>query len=202
VAYLALGSLEWRYPPRAPGPTSAQAIVVLSAGALHADAVRIRDELTEPSLVRCLQAAEVYHHQEPRLPVLVTGGNLDRHARGRPDADLMRDFLVTLGVGPADLIVENAARSTYENALESRKLLERRGIREIILVTDASHMLRAVRCFRKQGIAATPSACRHRATEFRWSLAQFLPSPGAAGSCLDTAHEWLGLAWYLMRGRI
>src|SRR5262245_29575829 len=42
VSHLAIGTLEWRYPPRASRPTDAEAIVVLSAGALHADAVRIQ----------------------------------------------------------------------------------------------------------------------------------------------------------------
>jgi uncharacterized SAM-binding protein YcdF (DUF218 family) len=48
------------------------------------------------------------------------------------------------GVKRADLIVEKGARSTHENALETRKLLERREIREVILVTEATHMRRAV----------------------------------------------------------
>jgi uncharacterized SAM-binding protein YcdF (DUF218 family) len=62
----------------------------------------------------------------------------------RPDGELTGDFLVEHGVKRADLIVEKGARSTYENALESRKLLERREIREVILVTEATHMRRAV----------------------------------------------------------
>ena len=201
VSYVALGTLEWRYPPRESRPTRAQAIVVLSAGALHPDAVRIRDELSGNSLFRCLHAAEVYH-QGPPLPILVTGGNVDPRTIGLPDGDLMREFLLRQGVERADLIVENAARSTYENAVESRKLLERRQIREIILVTEATHMLRAVRCFRKQGIGVTPSACHHRATRFSWSVAAFLPNPSSACDCVDAAHEWLGLAWYWLRGRI
>ena len=201
VGYVALGTLEWRHPSRERRPTHAEAIVVLSAGVKHADAVRIRDELSDNSLFRCLHAADVYH-QGPPLPVLVTGGNVDPRAIGLPDGDLMRDFLLGQGVGRADLIVENKSRSTYENAVESRKLLERRQIRKIILVTEACHMPRAVRCFRKQGIGVTPSPCHHRATQFRWSVAAFLPNPGAACDCVDAAHEWLGLTWYWLRGRI
>ena len=88
VSHLALGSLEWRYPPREWRPTRAEAIVVLSGGTLPPDAVRLRDELSSPSLVRCTHAAEVYH-QGPPLPVMVTGGKVDprrRAARSRPDA--------------------------------------------------------------------------------------------------------------------
>jgi uncharacterized SAM-binding protein YcdF (DUF218 family) len=201
VSYVALGTLEWRYPPLERRPTHAQAIVVLSAGVLHPDAVRLRDELTVNSLVRCLHGAEVYH-QGPPLPVLVTGGNVDPRDTGRPDGDVMGEFLLTQGVEQADLIVENKARTTYENAVESRKLLEQRQIREVVLVTEANHMLRSVLCFRKQGIVVTPSACRHRATEFFWSVRAFLPDQGATAGFVEAAHEWVGLAWYWLHGRI
>jgi uncharacterized SAM-binding protein YcdF (DUF218 family) len=201
VSHVALGTLEWPYPPRAHRPSHAKAIVVLSAGIRQANAVRIRDELSDNSLHRCLHAAEVYH-QGPRLSVVVTGGHPDPRTIGPADGDLMRDFLLTQGVDRSDLIVENTARSTYENARESRKLLEPRQIREVILVTDASHMLRAVRCFRKQGIRVTPSPCHHLVTPFVWSIAAFLPSAGAASVCVEAAHEWLGIAWYWLHGRI
>jgi uncharacterized SAM-binding protein YcdF (DUF218 family) len=114
----------------------------------------------------------------------------------------MRDFLVGHGAEPADLIVDNAGRTTHENAVESRKLLERRRIREVILVTSACHMLRSVLCFRKQGLVVTPSPCHHRATEFCLCTGAFLPRPEAASACMEVAHEWLGLAWYWLRGRI
>jgi uncharacterized SAM-binding protein YcdF (DUF218 family) len=201
VAYVILGTLEWWYPPLPNRPAHAGAIVVLAAGALHPDAVRFHDELSSRTLIRCVHAAEVYH-QGPPLPVVVSGGIVDPRTIGRPDGDLMRDFLVEHGVQPADVIVENGSRSTYENALESRKLLEQRGIREVILVTDASHMLRAVCCFRKQGIRAMPAACHHLATQFPWSLSAWLPDGGSASVCVNAAHEWLGLAWYWLKGRI
>jgi uncharacterized SAM-binding protein YcdF (DUF218 family) len=201
TGYLALGTLEWRYRPLRSRPAPAEAIVVLSAGALRADAVRLRDELSGNSLVRCVHAAFVYH-QGPPLPVVVTGGKADPGTFGRPDGELMGDFLVEHGVKRADVIVENGARSTYENALESRKLLDQRGIREVILVTEATHMLRAVCCFRKQGIHVVPSPCHQRATQFPWSFAALLPDCGSACDCVSAAHEWLGLAWYWLKGRI
>jgi hypothetical protein len=63
-------------------------------------------------------------------------------------------------------------------------------------------MPRAVRCFRKQGLVVTPSPCRHRATEFCFCAASLLPDPRAAAACAEAAHEWLGLAWYWLCGRI
>src|SRR5262249_35557498 len=134
VGCLALGSLEWRYPPLKSRPAHAGAIVVLSAGIKPADDVRLRDELSDHSLFRCLHAADLYR-QGPPIPVLVTGGHADPRETALPDGVLMSEFLERQGLDRADLIVEAEARSTYENALECRKLLERRRIREIIVVT-------------------------------------------------------------------
>ena len=98
--------------------------------------------------------------------------------------------------------IESTSRSTYENAVECRKLFERKGIRKIVLVTEATHMRRAALCFRKQGVEVVPAACHQRATEFKFSILNFLPSPNAADGISDSVHEWLGLAWYRLRGRI
>jgi uncharacterized SAM-binding protein YcdF (DUF218 family) len=114
----------------------------------------------------------------------------------------MRDMLIKLGVDASDLKTESSSRSTYENAVECRRLLERQGIRKILLVTEATHMRRAVLCFRKEGIEVVPAACHHRATDFEWSILNFLPSPSAADGIADSIHEWLGLAWYRLRGWI
>jgi uncharacterized SAM-binding protein YcdF (DUF218 family) len=114
----------------------------------------------------------------------------------------MRDFLRDQGLSGADLIVEDQSRTTYENAVECRKLLEERRIRKVVLVTDAVHMFRALRSFRKQGIVAVPSACHHRATEFGWTIWDILPSAGAVGNHQRALHEWLGFVWYWAKGRV
>jgi uncharacterized SAM-binding protein YcdF (DUF218 family) len=112
----------------------------------------------------------------------------------------MRDFLRDQGINDGDLIVEDRSRSTDENAVECREVLARRRINKVILVTDASHMFRALRSFWKQGIAAVPSACAHHATQFPWGLFDFLPSANAVQNQQRTIHEWLGVAWYWVRG--
>lgn len=201
LSYVALGSLEWSYPPLRQVPADAQAIVVLSGYIFPADDVRPEPELAPDTLYRCLRAAELYR-QGKRCPVVVSGGAVDAESGDPPIAPRMRDFLVQLGVSATDVIVEDRSRTTWENAVETRKLLEPRGIDKVILVTDAIHLPRSIRCFRKQGIEVTPCGCRYRATSFKASLSDFLPSPGAASGMLEVWHEWLGLAWYWMHGRI
>jgi uncharacterized SAM-binding protein YcdF (DUF218 family) len=114
----------------------------------------------------------------------------------------MRDFLLDLAVREPDLIVEDQSRSTYENAVASSKLLEARGIQRIVLVTEAVHMVRAARCFRRQGFEVVPAACHHGATGYTFGMEDLIPSPGSVSNCQRVWHEWLGIAWYKLRDQI
>lgn len=201
VSYLALGSLEWPYPPLKERPDDVQAIVVLAGYVRPSDEVRLQSELGDDTRDRCLRAAELYHQGLP-CRVLVSGGIVDGETQRPPCAPLMRDFLVQLGVSTKDVIVEDHSRTTWENAVESRKLLDPLGIHRVVLVSDAAHLFRAVRCFRKQGLDVVPCGCRYRATSLSGRLVNFLPSPGGAGGLQEAWHEWLGTVWYWLQGRI
>jgi uncharacterized SAM-binding protein YcdF (DUF218 family) len=111
-------------------------------------------------------------------------------------------LLIQLGVKEADLAIEDASRTTYENAVECAKLLWESRMDRVVLVTDAVDMYRAERCFRKQGVEVIPSPCHYRATSCRFTLRGLLPNSGAAGTCYRVWHEWLGTLWYWLHGRI
>jgi uncharacterized SAM-binding protein YcdF (DUF218 family) len=201
VAHLALGSLEWWYPVLHRRPADVEAIVVLSSGTRLPAEGGVPAELDEDALERCIKAAEMYHHGK-RCLVLASGGKSDPSRPEPACADVMRDFLVQLGVGPADVLVENLSTTTYENATASAELLNDRGIHKIMLVTSATHLPRAVGCFRKQGLDVVPCGCFYHMTYQPFAPARFLPTATAAQDNGRVAHEWLGLAWYWVRGRL
>jgi uncharacterized SAM-binding protein YcdF (DUF218 family) len=201
VSYLALGTLEWRYPPLRLRPADAKAIVVLGGSIIPPDAVRRRAELGQSTLFRCRHALEFYRQGEP-CPVVLSGGRVTPNRSDPPCARVMRDFMVDSGVRPSDLIEEDRSRSTYENAVECARLLRQRQIRKIILVTEATHMDRALGTLRGQGVDAIPAACNYGTARFDWSVFDFLPSPKAALTCQTVLHEWLGTAWYRLQGRL
>jgi uncharacterized SAM-binding protein YcdF (DUF218 family) len=196
AAYLALGTLEWQHPPLTAVPDDAGAIVVLSGYVLPADQVRPEPELAADTLCRCLLAARLYQQGKPR-PILVSGGQPKANEPGT-HAQAMRDFLLTQGVAPADIWMEDRSRTTHENAVYSAERLRERKVGKVVLVSTASHLPRAVRCFRAQGVEVVPAGCEYQATQ----LADFLPSPSAAEKVQIAVHEWLGLLWYWLRGRI
>jgi uncharacterized SAM-binding protein YcdF (DUF218 family) len=193
---LALGSLEWPYPPLRDPPADASAIVVLSGSLRRTGEDGSRFELGVDTLYRCLRAAELYR-AAPR-PVLVSGGKVHATDPGPPPAVAMQEFLLSQGVRPADLIVEADSHTTYENAVQSRQLLQEKGLadRPIILVTDGAHMRRALGCFRKQGLDVLAFGCRYRAIGTSLGPGDFVPDPSAAVGVEEAAHEWLGCLWY------
>jgi uncharacterized SAM-binding protein YcdF (DUF218 family) len=200
VGYFALASLEWSQPPLIQRPADTQAVVILGGYIRPAAGFRRQPELGEDTLYRCLEGARLYHQGAPCL-IVVSGGAVDE-TDGWACAPQMRDFLTRLGVAAGDVIIEDRSRTTWENAVESNKLLEQRGIRKAVLVTDAAHLFRAARCFRKQGLEIVCGGCRYRATGSPLELKSFLPNPGGARGLQYAWHEWVGTASYWLCGRI
>lgn len=201
VSFFFAASLEWEYPPIYERPKSVQAIVVLGSGVAPPDAVRKKAALDVSGLRRCVKAVELYHAGSP-CPIVVTGGRVTAYKKGPVMSEVMRDFLITQGVAAEDIILENKSRSTYENATRSKELLSGRGIDTVLVVTDATHLVRSLRCFRKLGMTAYAGGCGYSATEFHFTTSSFLPSAGAAAMNQMVFHEWLGLFYYRVRGRI
>ena len=133
--------------------TQAKAIVVLGGGR-YADAPEYHgDTVSRYSLERIRYGA--WLQRKTKLPILVTGGNV--YGGNRPaEAELMKQVLAQdfLALVPW---VEKDSRTTYENAIYSRKILAKEGITNIILVTHAMHMPRAIEVFEKAGFTVTPA---------------------------------------------
>lgn len=201
AGHLALGTLEWSYPAGGELPADAEAIVVLSGYVRPQDGVRPRPELGTDTLYRCLHGLTLSRSNR-HLPIVVSGGIPPGVPTQVPFADTMRAFFVEMGVPPEQVWPEARSTTTHENAVETAELLHTRGIRRIVLVTDAEHMRRAAGCFRKQGLEVTPSACNHVATQFHWQLRDFLPCSEGLAMAERTTHEWLGLGYYWLRGRL
>jgi uncharacterized SAM-binding protein YcdF (DUF218 family) len=196
--YFFRGLLEWQYPPLKERPEEVEAIVVL-ASAVQADTDSPTGFVLDVhSHSRCQCAAEMFRKGKP-CPVLVTGG------RPTPEVPacsaVMRDYLVELGVPSANIVVEDYSSDTYENAVEARRILDERGMHRVLLITDASHLPRAVGCFRKQGIDTMACGCRYLSTPSSEGRLMFWPHPVALQTCSMVCYEWLALPWYWIRGR-
>jgi len=201
VGHLAIGSLEWSYPPSVVLPTRADTIVVLAGNIDMIDQEGIKVRIGGETLFRCLHAFELYD-QAGGCRIVVSGGSVDRSKPSTTAAEAMRDFLLLLGVKPADLILEKDSTTTYENVRNTCALLRQDGEQRIFLVTTAWHMRRAEGCFTRQGMKIIPAPCNHLAVQLELSPIAFVPSLNGIGGVHRAVHEWLGLVWYRLRGRI
>ena len=89
--------------------------------------------------------------------IIVSGGSgllldtVDKEARF-----LQQQFLKA-AVPDTDILVEDQSRNTYENALYTKQLLEKKQIKSpYLLITSAQHMRRAAAVFQKAGINVIP----------------------------------------------
>lgn len=201
IVYCARGLLEWQYPPTDGRPEGVQAIVVLASGLEEDDETPTGVTLDYHSRNRCRYAAELYRRGSP-CPVIACGGPVDTGTSRPVRAAVMRDYLVQLGVSAADILVEEKSQSTYENAVECRQVLESHGLQHVALVTEASHLVRAIACFRKQGVKVEACGCNYLSTPENEGRTIYWPHPVALGRWEPILHEWFGLGWYWLTGKL
>ncbi len=110
---------------------------------------------------RIWQALDLYHRGKVKK-IMISGDSGSLFERGLHEAEQLMAVLERSGIPKSDLILENKSQNTYENALESAKIIrQRKDLKRILLVTSSTHMKRSLACFRKQGIYCTPFSTNH-----------------------------------------
>jgi uncharacterized SAM-binding protein YcdF (DUF218 family) len=123
-------------------------IVVLGAG-LRAD------NTPSPAMYRrTAKAAQLW--KDGIAPLIICSGGRPNN-RMRSEADACRELLEANGVAREAIILEEQSRSTEENALHTRDLMQARGMSSAVVVSDGYHLLRALRLFRAEGIPVVTS---------------------------------------------
>ncbi|MCP4995888.1 MAG: YdcF family protein [Gammaproteobacteria bacterium] len=171
----------------------AQAIVVL-AGGRELDAPEYgSDTLNARTLERVRYAAAL--SRATRLSVIPSGGS--PRVAATPEATIIAKVLESEYLAPV-LKTETNSRTTWENAKQTKVLLDKLDIKKIYLVTHAWHMPRALYAFESHGIEVipAPTGYEHKTTD-RLNLAtDWMPSPKALQVSYYAVHEQLGMIWY------
>lgn len=114
---------------------------------------------------------------------------------GGPGTRSMMRVLQALGCTDDNILLEERSDRTYEQAIEVAALLRHHKIKTVLLVSDPTHMYRAVLTFRKQGVETYPAP-----TDDQIYLAD---DPGHRLYLFQKVmREYLGLVLYKMRGWI
>ncbi len=137
----------------------------------------------------------------PDARILISGGDGSFSGSYQGDAHAAEKFFTTFGVAADRLIREGASRTTFENAGNTRQILQSEGLSNCALVTSAFHMPRSVGLFRKLGIDVIPWPTDYRTTG-RVVLWFDFSQPSLNAQLMTTAmREWTGLVAYYLGGR-
>ncbi len=121
----------------------ADVIIVLGSGLR-------KDGRPGPALTRRTRhGADLWHKGIAPL-VLCTGGQSEYYPR--TEAAACREILRAAGLPAGAILMEERSRSTEENAIYSKRILDQKQLTHVVLVSDSYHMLRARWIFSKQGI--------------------------------------------------
>jgi len=174
--------LEEAYP--VPSKPEGDAIVILGGGAYNTGILK------EDSTKRLLTGFVL--HKQTNLPIILSGG---ASIGALPEAEIMKELLLTLGVDKSKIHTDVNSKDTEENAQEVKKLCERLRCRRVVLVSSAYHMRRAVLSFQKAGLEVVPYPTDFK-RDMRYNLYSLLPKMGVFADSYKALREYLGLVWY------
>lgn len=167
------------------------AIVVLGGGRTPRAPEFAGQDVSSPAvLVRLRYAARA--QRQSGLPILVTGGM--PLSTQQPEAELMAESLRE-DFGVPVRWLESASRTTAENAELSAAILLPLGIRQIVLVSHASHLPRAVTVFERAGFTVLAAPTQFTTEAQGYSVVErWTPQHESLAHSRRALHEWLGLA--------
>ena len=120
------------------------------------------------------------------------------------EALFVEKYLLEIGIPEEDLIIESESKNTRENALNSAEILTKKYTNgKYILITSATHMPRAKRCYKKAGLEVTPFSVDQQAGPRTYALDHlFIPNVHSIKSWQTLIKEWTGFITYKLLGYI
>lgn len=187
-ARLLAGDLE-NVPASLPARGEKAAILVLGGGVRYGGNTS-PDEPGPLATVRLVTAYEIT--KKNNWTVIVTGG-LPWKPGEPTTAEIMAAKLRNLGY-PGPILMASRSRTTWEDMVQAGEILEARGIRHLVLVTNAFHMKRALWLAARHVHGATvhPFPAGHLVDRVPLRPLDFLPTADMAGAVLF--RERVGLA--------
>ena len=140
----------------------ADAIIVLGAAAYDAKPSPVFEE-------RIRHGLDLY--RQGYAPKLIFTGGFGGAGARFSESQVARRYALKQDIPAQDILIENRSRTTRQNLIEAKRLMDAHGMRRAILVSDPLHMARALRLSDELGIDAlassTPST-RFRSLHTSW----------------------------------
>ncbi len=149
-----------------------------------------------PQSDRLWQAAELYKAKKINKIIISGGDGFHKFDSLIPtENDKSRDFLIKVGVKPEDIIQEKRAVNTHENAKFSKQVLANYN-KNVLVITSAFHLKRALACFEKEKLKADWCATSPISDNYKFKLQDLIPSSDTFNDAETIANELVGLIAY------
>ncbi len=189
---LLVSTLEERYPvytPAAnkipPGPVN---ILVLGGGHTIDSRLPANDQLSTVALARLAEGIRL----QRRIPnsTLITSGYAGKGEVTQ--AEVLSKTAMLLGVDPARIRMQTAPKNTRMEAAEYKRLFVERA--QLVLVTSAVHMPRAMYLFRQAGLNPIAAPTNHLVKNSKDRDPWFwVPASGNIQMVESAIHEYAGM---------
>ena len=146
-----------------------------------------------------VQTAVQWWRRHPRALLVMAGADTLPDGISADTVLQMRNEAIRHGVPARQVVVDAKSRDTREHAIE---LAKRPGLTRdtpIGVVTSDWHMRRALSAFRRHFKTVIPYV-EEGSYEERVTAGSFLPEAKSLVVSTAMLHEWIGLAWYALRG--
>lgn len=176
--------------------------IVLGGGTVTFDK-KYQRNIYQENVDRLLQAVDLYEKGKIKK-ILITGGSGNLIYKDVKEADLMDSFLRNIKIPSSDILLDTLAENTHQNAVYSKKILDKYpDLKKFLLITSSVHMRRAEGCFEKEDIKVTPYPTNLINSDNPWNL-EYLFIPQASNFLIwnGTIHEIVGFMVYKIMGYI
>lgn len=193
----AINAWEYRFVNLAEVKGTYDVGIMLSGGLINTSTPRQDHPALGNQGDRILQTYLLYKHGKIRK-ILITGTSAEMQmARKLGETREAAALLVSWGVPAKDILFEEKARNTRENAVFSGRILKKMfPTGKYLLITSAFHMRRSAGCFEKVGIKTDPFPADFRGGYNRFVIQKLVPDPDAFAYFCMLWHEFIGLVAY------
>ena len=154
-----------------------------------------------PAADRLVTGVELLRQKKARG--LIIGGGIIGTKNDDSEGARLAQFVKTWNVAPGEIIGLAGCANTREEALRAREVATQHGWTNLILVTSAYHMPRALAAFSKAGLQVHPIACDFEALPVLEGDAagfRLVPIIDHVQNFTLYMHEVIGWYYYWLRG--
>lgn len=144
-----------------------------------------------------------YYYKGRIKKIIFTGGSGSIEFSENKEGLFVKKYLQSINIPDSAMIIEANSKNTYENAVFTKKILDSLNIKgDLLLVTSAYHLPRAMAVFKKAGFSnLVPYQTNRVSGQRRFTFDHLLiPNTDALFGLQFLIHEWMGYLVYKVKG--